>query len=268
MILMLVLVSLQELQLRSEYYSGIYGLLLAIVCVLHGLIIMTVVQRNRRFQYQNLAELNEYYLKVQLKHFKNYQHQQQETRRIRHDMKNHLCVISQLVQQEKKQELLTYLDELDIPIQELCTNYNSGSDIVDAILGEKQEEARLDDITIQLDGNFTEAFAIESVDLCTIFSNALDNAIEELREHMEVGRTIRVSIQNQNQICLFSFENQVREEVRKPGTRKKDVINHGFGLENIRRTAKKYQGTLETSIVETPEKERFFSLKVMLLCGL
>ncbi|MEL7659001.1 MAG: hypothetical protein AAGU75_24175, partial [Bacillota bacterium] len=62
--------------------------------------------------YKNTAEINEYYLNMQLNHFKAYQETQRETRRIRHDMKNHMICAYDLYQRGEQEKLGEYLSEL------------------------------------------------------------------------------------------------------------------------------------------------------------
>ena len=69
------------------------------------------------------------------------------------------------------------------------------------------------------------------------------------------------------QHLFLCFTNPVQSgKARRFGERtsKKDRINHGFGLQNIRRAAEKYHGELTTHI-ETEDEEANFVLELMLM---
>ena len=92
------------------------------------------------------------------------------------------------------------------------------------------------------------AAGIRSDDLCTIFSNLLDNAVEACRA--QNGRQdIFVEAKTSAGTFLLSVSNPTGAAAnitRK--TTKADKRNHGFGLKNVERAAKKYGGTLQTDI--------------------
>lgn len=256
---------LMQLDFSLRMYLAV---ILIITLILTVSVIVLVMQGNQRDYYKGIAELNEHYLRAELKHFQAYQESQVETRRIRHDMKNHLQSMMYLANENKLEELRGYLEKLNISVAQTDMELHCGSYIADAICNEKNQYAKKNGIHFEIEGRMSEHMQIEAMDVCTIFSNAIDNAIEAVMQISEMEqRWIKLKIQNQGDILFLRFTNPVQSDnTRKFGERtsKKDRINHGFGLQNIRRAAEKYHGKMTTHI-ETEDEEAKFVLELMLM---
>ena len=93
---------------------------------------------------------------------------------------------------------------------------------------------------------------LDVMDLCSIFGNALDNAIEyEKKIGDPEKRLIKVTVYNQNRFLLIRIENYCEETIPLrdglPVTTKKDPAIHGYGLKSIRHAAEKYGGSLNVT---------------------
>ncbi|HCT90830.1 MAG TPA: GHKL domain-containing protein, partial [Lachnospiraceae bacterium] len=73
-------------------------------------------------------------------------------------------------------------------------------------------------------------------DLCVIFANALDNAIQACQS-VEGRKTIRIRGERQGDFYRLAFENTCRDRPLPPP---------GTGLSNIKAIAEKYRGTMLT----------------------
>jgi sensor histidine kinase regulating citrate/malate metabolism len=105
---------------------------------------------------------------------------------------------------------------------------------------------------------------MDVVDICTIFGNALDNAIEyEQQIEEEEKRLIHVSLFAQKGFVMIRFENYFEGELKLEGdlpiTTKQDTYYHGYGLKSIRYAVQKYDG-----VVNVAQKENWFELKILL----
>ncbi len=233
-------------------------------------IILVIHRGNKSAYYQGIAQLNQRYLEAEMRHFQVYQKTQTETRRVRHDMKNHIACLNHLVQKEDWQAVRAYLAEMGMTVEQIDPELHCGNSLVDAILNEKYELAKQRGIRFEIQGQMSENTRLEPVDLCTIFANALDNAIEALSCEgvQEENRFLRLEIVNQGAMQLLRFCNPMsnRAQIVIGKTSKKDSMNHGFGLQNIQLAAKKYQGQMVTK-VEEQENHHVFVLEIMLMNG-
>lgn len=223
------------------------------ISLLTVVLIAFVMQGSRKEYYQREAQLTEWYLHVELEHFKAYRQAQQEVRRVRHDMKNHYAVLSVLADERKNEEIRTYLTQLGEELARSEVGIACGNDIADAILNEKNRRAAEQGAVIEVEGVLSQDCGIEMLDICTIFSNALDNALEYLEQSALKDKWIRVKISGQGNMWLFRFENPVENSAKilpSGATKKDDSSWHGFGIINMERTTEKYMGHIERYIKE------------------
>lgn len=259
-----LVLSVDEFKIASFYAKCFVGFGIFIVVFLETSIIAMVIQGNGKTYFQQAAILNEHYLKAQLEHFKTYQETQKETIRVRHDMKNHIVCLYNLILEGKYEETSKYIQDLNTQIQHIDRELHTGNDIVDAIVNEKLANAKKDQIFISIEGKLGD-LTVDAIDLCTIFSNAIDNAVEALKDSCVPEKEIQIQFKQQNAMQFIMFRNPV-----KPGkstltfsTTKKDCINHGFGLSNIRMAVEKYNGHIEYYL-ENKGDQRSFILEIIL----
>lgn len=201
-----------------------------------------------RKQYKRESELKDEYLIMVRKHYDGLQEHMREVKSIRHDMKNHLFAIETYIRENKKEEALKYLQE----IQEHQNWKNKpivsvGNELVNAVLADGL--GRYEDVKWFCEGVLPPQSTISDYDLCTLFSNMLSNGIEACQKISGDEKWISLSIKTfQNQL-LISMTNPIVEliDTEKIGmvTSKKDKENHGFGVANMRRVVEKYDGELE-----------------------
>lgn len=266
-LLWLILISLDEMLSYAEltmslrFHIGTVGL---ISMLLIFTVIGLIMQGNKTAHYLAVAELNKHYLELEEKHFRAYQHSQTETRRMRHDMKNHMLALAHLAQEEKLDELKKYIHQIGIEIEKSSIKLYTGNNFIDAIMSEKYSMAQNEAIHFEIEGQLAENLQIDSIDLCTVFSNALDNGIEAVRKLSESQRIIKILLAKQGNMVLLSFKNpiQIEEKVIVGRTTKQDKLMHGYGLYNIKKVVEKYQGDMT---IETEEKEgmNYFVLEIV-----
>ena len=94
-----------------------------------------------------------------------------------------------------------------------------------------------------------EKIAVPSMDICTILSNALDNAIEaNVKIEKMSDRYIETKITNDESGIFISIKNPSLEAPKKRAgnyiSSKTDKENHGLGLKSIKRTVDKHKGDM------------------------
>ncbi len=105
---------------------------------------------------------------------------------------------------------------------------------------------------------------ISVIDLYTIFSNAIDNAIECVEQYSEEEKKIiSVHISRPGGMNCIMIENYFDGELKFQNgelmTSKEDTDYHGFGIRSIRMLVKRYQGDFRIS-----HANNTFSLQIML----
>ena len=174
-----------------------------------------------------------------------------------HDLKHYIRRVKELSGSAKE------LGEMEDVVREYEKSVRCGNGTLDVLLTDKQYICRTNgiDLTMMIDGSELDFMAPS--DLVSLFSNALDNAIEcELKEE-EKWRSIAVKVFRKGTFLTIHVENycSTRFEIRDglPLTTKEDNGLHGFGMKSMRYVAEKYNGSLSCGM-----RENTFVLNVLL----
>lgn len=165
-----------------------------------------------------------------------------ESRKIRHDINNHLLAVSALIERGSIEEAKRYIAEVSEQSDLAAMPVKTGRNVLDALLFKKTEQAAEKGCKIAFEIDCPISGSISDYDLCTIFGNILDNAIEAV----SADDRISVKIGKQLDMQYISCENPFSGELKRRGDRiittKKDFASHGFGLMRVRELAVRYGG--------------------------
>ncbi len=175
------------------------------------------------------------------------QRRYEQTKAFRHDIANHLSVLNGLLNNGKPDESKAYLNKLKTVSTSLSFPYQTGNPVVDILLSEKLGLAK--EITAEVSLLLPRPCGMDDFDLCVIFANALDNAINACQS-AEGTKWIRIRGERQGDFYMLAFENTCSDEPLPPA---------GTGLSNIKSVAEKYHGATLTEKVG-----QHFSLNVLL----
>ena len=183
-----------------------------------------------------------------------------ESRKIHHDINNHLLAINTLIETGNLEQAKRYIFEVSEQLDLVTMPIKTGRDVLDALLFKKTEQATKKGANIVFEINSSlHNCSISDYDLCTIFGNILDNAIEAVNS----GDRISVSIEKQYNMFYIFCENAFHKELKRKGERilstKKDFGSHGFGLTRIKDIAKHYGGDVNITAVN-----RVFRIEILI----
>lgn len=163
-----------------------------------------------------------------------------------HDLKHQIEIIRAEQSTEKKE---AYLQELEEDIRMYEAQNKTGNSVLDTIITGKNLYCvqRYINFTCVADGTLLDFMS--TMDICTIFGNALDNAIEAQEKIGDLQkRIIKTAVYAQNSFLVIRVENYCEDVLDEsemlPGTTKKDKEYHGFGLKSMKTTAERYGGTM------------------------
>lgn len=164
----------------------------------------------------------------------------EQTRSFRHDIKNHLLVLGQLLADGKANEASAYLSNLEQISGTLSYSVSTGNTVVDALLGSKLAVAVQLGAAVECGIAIPPSGGVEDIDWCIILSNALDNAIAECKAVDPGSRYIRISSAQKGNVFMLSVENSCTEQTKLPA--------YGVGLSNIKSVAQQHGGDIEIDI--------------------
>lgn len=176
-----------------------------------------------------------------------------QTQAFRHDIKSHLLALEGLLKCGETEKARAYLCRLEEISQSLSLLCRTGNTVVDTLLSNKLSAAQQNEIEIECVVKIPSSCAIDNLDLCVIFSNAVDNAVKACEQLENGTRYIRISGKQKGDLFLLEIENSrsVEQSYQK---------GSGLGLSNIETVAEKYHGAVATETGET-----WFRLNVLLV---
>lgn len=198
--------------------------------------------------YRNMSETYRDYYNKEYAQFLDYRESQEEADRFRHDMDNHFLVIKEMLLAKEYGKASAYMEHLlnnrELGYYPVLT----GNEMLDMLIKIKYLKIESLKIHLEVSGNFHAVSHMEPMDICIIFSNAIDNAIEAC-EKVKTNRYIFLGIKEFSCHTMILMKNPVAENWKEKKQflqpPKNDRETHGLGMGNIRTALEKYQGTLD-----------------------
>ena len=139
----------------------------------------------------------------------------------------------------------------EVRLEQFCEN-----DTVNSVLNVKKKQAEKKGIHLCATTCIPKEIGIEAIDLCEIFCNLLDNAIEacEKVDTLNPEKEIHIKSGIRAEYLTIKIQNPMKESVKIQGkfyiTTKRNQEEHGYGLRIVQRIIDRYEGMLQTKIQE------------------
>ena len=201
-------------------------------------------------------------LKSQYEQYRNFQQSEEQLHMMQHDLKHQIDGLRAETDMQKRTE---WLNRMEKELESWWVPQKSGSPVLDTLLAGKLLRARNLGIRITCVADGSLLSMMHVTDVCTIFGNALDNAIESVvLIPEEEKRLIHVSVASEKQFVFIQVANTCETELRRGEdsallTTKPDPINHGYGMKGIKYAAEKYGGTVSYSLENV-----WFELRILI----
>ncbi|WP_297632216.1 GHKL domain-containing protein [uncultured Clostridium sp.] len=165
------------------------------------------------------------------------------SRKVIHDIKNHMQTIDSLYEIGEKKEAKDYLKNMYGLLDSLGQKVYTENKVLNVVINDKVHLAKKSDIDIKVLIGEVDLKLIKEIDITTIISNLLDNAIEGTKE--TENKEITLKIDKFNNFLIINVANSFKKVKVIDEIFKTTKENHlGLGLENIKRTAEKYSGSI------------------------
>ena len=172
--------------------------------------------------------------------------QYRQSERLRHDMKNHIIALLALSRNKEWEKIDNYLKNMEGTALDAAGDL-TGNKAVDAILYQKRRQAEWENIKWECDVRMPKGCCINEFDLCVLFGNILDNALEACgRMRGDECRFINIQAKTVKKCFLLEVKNSMDRTEKYPDgfTHKGDSQEHGIGLLNVSDVVNRYNGAV------------------------
>lgn len=213
------------------FFGGFFVGLLADLGLLY-LMIWDEKREKIRLENDELKHLRE----LEQVHFHALEEQQHAFAKIRHDYKNQLAAALNLIREGKTAEAEENLSAVAGAVgMENASEKFSANSIINAVMAEKAAECRERGIELKTELDVGEVPGIQSLHLCGIFSNLMDNAIHAAGDY---GKGAYISLR----AGIRGGYLVIREENSSADPREKKSTRKGYGQEIINDIVRIYTG--------------------------
>lgn len=236
----------------QAYSSGMFLILFLLGCLVLDVYIVVVFYRIsivRKTEKENA--LLQQQSEMQLEVYSDLQQRYQNSMRTIHDAKRHVRALESLIQSDHLAEAQQYKESLFQKLNELQPSIQCDNPLLSAILNHVFLKAEQRHITLKMDLQGEEQLSmLAGVDLTTIASNLLDNAVDAVSELPEEQRYIHFAVAFQMGEIMIHVENPTKNDLKREGN---TVVStkeghFGLGLKNVGMVVKKYKGDFKTDV--------------------
>ena len=236
----------------QAYSSGMFLILFLLGCLVLDVYIVVVFYRIsivRKTEKENA--LLQQQSEMQLEVYSDLQQRYQNSMRTIHDAKRHVRALESLIQSDHLAEAQQYKESLFQKLNELQPSIQCDNPLLSAILNHVFLKAEQRHIALKMDLQGEEQLSmLAGVDLTTIVSNLLDNAVDAVSELPEEQRYIHFAVAFQMGEIMIHVENPTKNDLKREGN---TVVStkeghFGLGLKNVGMVVKKYKGDFKTDV--------------------
>ena len=201
-----------------------------------------------------LEEQEKHALQTKVKVLEERYQEMLKSRKVVHDMKNHILALKNYDQEQNWSGLHEYLNELSDDMLEYNFHIWTGNHMLDMILNQKEKDAQNQNTVMQIDTEVFSTLPFTDREIISLFGNLLDNALEACEKINDKERWIKIKIKKKNLLLYIEIANALEEmpkQIQKEFvSNKKDNGLHGYGMKNIQDIVKKYDGIFQYKVYE------------------
>lgn len=200
-------------------------------------------------------------LNLQVANFHKTMDYMDETRRIRHDFRHHMATIYGLVEDRKYQKAQDYVQQYLKSTSGKMYQFTENN-ALNALLNYYYNKARDNNIKTKFNIHYPETSGISDVDICSIFGNLLENAVEANQHSSDQQSILEVDLlYDHHQLLTASIKNNHQQQIKKQAGRfistKRNHVS--WGLRSVESLVNNYNGTLLINHDETS-----FEVKILI----
>lgn len=186
-------------------------------------------------------------LQRQYEQYEQFEANNEAMHRVYHDLKHQIAYLESEPDLSKRMDSLKEMKEI---IRKHESKVSTGNKVLDVLLTSKSLICADEGIVFTCYADAQSLGFMDAMDVCSIFGNTIDNAIEyERKVQNPDDRLIRIYVDTRSEFLLIRIQNFCDVPVDFVNgtlvTTKADKQLHGYGLKSVRLSAEKYNGYLD-----------------------
>jgi len=175
---------------------------------------------------------------------------QQNAASYRHDMRHHFALLQGLASKEHIEGIKEYLRTAQSDMDAITPTRFCENETVNLILSAFATKAKQAEIMLTVDAKLPDLLPFSDTELCSLLSNALENAIHACEQIPDRNkRIIRLRMYSKNnKLCIDLHNSYQAEPVFRQGLPVSKEQGHGFGTKSIAHIVEKHGGVFQFSV--------------------
>lgn len=212
-------------------------------------IILYYAETQKQAKLQRERDMLDAQFHLAQKEFASLQQLQQNAAAYRHDMRHHFALLQGLACKEDIEEIKAYLQTAQSDIDAITPMLFCNNETVNLILSAFWTKAEQADILLTIDAKLPDALAFSDTELCSLLSNALENAIHASEHIADISkRIIRLRLYAKNSKLCIDIRNCYQTiPIFHQGMPVSPKQGHGFGTKSMAHIIEKHGGVFQFS---------------------
>lgn len=225
----------------------------ASLCILYNTILVFYLfeRITKNALLENRCNILENQIVIQAENVKHDEEYNNKIKSLRHDLKIHFQALYHMIVNEYFERAKKYLEDTKLVEKVSAHNIHTGNIAFDAIMNAKLAEAEQMGINTRVMCQMPRDVEIDDIDMCVLFGNLLDNAIEGCQRVEKGEKEINIHIKYNRNRLSCCIKNTSLSNLEREGdsfiSSKKEKNEHGVGLYNIKKVVLKYDGICKMS---------------------
>lgn len=185
-----------------------------------------------------------------------------EAKRARHDIRHHMIIIEECINQKDYDRLKTYVAQFTESFPEHETLQFCNNHIINILLLHYGRQASEYGIDFQVNLSISDDMVISDSDISVILSNLLENAIYACRNSTLSEKSVILCGDGTKDSLVLTIDNSYDNQILKNPKGQFVSTKHagtGIGIESVKNVVSRYNGTFQTE-----QKNNMFYVSLML----
>lgn len=241
--LSILLLSSEKRHSRSVFSVYILLSVYIFVVIVYVVLFRFMGRLKHEWQFKQM-QLSEKFLLAQMD---SYEEMEQNARQMRHDFRHHNIVVAEFARNRDYQGILDYLKKYDEEESEKYARTFCSNHAVDHALSAYVARAQHKGIEVKLAIRFWDTSGISDIDLVSILSNIMENAINGCMQTEQKG-WIELSARQKGTKLAIVCKNTCTSDIFFENGIPKNKNRDSVGVESILRSVRKYSGDADFSV--------------------